>query len=924
MFINLLVDPDGGGYECDFGDVAWDLTAHDRILVSYAEPDGDRVFNRIGLSLFVNYRDDMVAGYSSDTDVTVSAEDSGASVKATADLIPGWGNWYQSLRSSWLPSIPDILPGDAVRTSTAGHALDIESVGLIAATLDVENDSIAGTITVPFPSPIDLPVECQSWAEGVEAPAKFSSARSDGSVPFACQWDPSSEWDIIPGQDLAVIYTDPAGGEVANIFSDPIAHLVISKSAEGQAAAGENFRFRVSFANLGGAAAEGVTVADTLPNDFAYLSDTSGLPVTVSGPGVAWDAGTVEPESKITFDIFATVPVQTGVFTNWVTINTTGYDSGDPGDKSDDWMGSIIANDTHLRVAGIGAVPEDPAPGQVLLYRVTICNDGSTASDDLVLEHTLPAGVDLLSWNSDSLPGWSQPVLGGDPVTLTVPSFPANSCSDVVIRSRVNAGIQFGTLLHNVAEIASDSDLDLGDNFLTYDHYVQRPRPNLAVTKGWAGGRLTPGGEARYRIGAVNQGNLELAPILLIETLPAGTVFVEAVLVQPGGSSPFPPTSIASGTVIWEISALEPGQELDLEVLLSIGSKAVPSTVISNSVEICIGQLPGGCDLGFLEQRYDDNVDTWTEVLRASGPNLRVGKTHEWQGDGRILYSIRFENVGSESVETVTVIDTLPVDVAFAGDYEIQFPRASSGFTDEGDRLIWEFDAVHPGEVGFIWFEVTLDHPGEPLTWFSNTAEITVHPEDVSPADNFYQDVAFSGGEVRRVDLMVAAHGEGVWGIAEPGTTVNVTTDFGSFQAWADPGCEGCWSVPSPGPLCPGQSVLVTAGDGSQPVDITISSPFEARQDAAAGTIFGRVDSLDTELIEAEPPGGYRSRFGYTSATGNYEIPFDYFPDEPGGVVRYQTRVDYALVTFHRHIDPSIFADGFECGDTAQWTLTAD
>ena len=923
-FISLSVDPDGGIYSCDFDDVAWDLTALDGVLVSYAEPDGDRVFNRIGLSLFVNYRDDLVAGYSSDTDVSVSTEDSGASVKATADLIPGWGNWYQTLSSSWLPSMPDIVPGDAVRLSTTNHNLDIDSVGLIAATLDVENDSIAGTITVSLPSPTDLPVECQSWAEGIDAPSKLSSARSDGSVPFSCQWNASSEWDIVPGQDLAVIYTDPAGGEVANVFSDPIAHLVISKNADGQAAAGENFRFRISFANLGDAAAQDVTVTDTLPKDFAYLSDTSGLPVTLNGSGVAWDAGTVEPESTITFDMFATVPVQTGVFTNWVTISTTDYDSGDPGDKSDDWVGSIVANDTHLRVAGIGAVPEDPAPGQLVVYRVTICNDGSTASDDLVLEHTLPAGVDLLSWYSDSLAGWSQPVPGGDPMTLTVPSFPANSCSDVVIRSRVNAGTQFGTLLHNVAEIASDSDLDLGDNFLIYDHYVQRPRPNVAVAKVWAGGSLTPGGYARYRIEVLNEGNWELGPLLLIETLPAGTGFVEARVIVPGGSSPFPPSSIGSGVVVWEIPALEAGEELTVEVLLSISPTALPSTIISNSVEICVGQLPAMCDLDFLEQRSDDNVGTWAEALRAPGPNLRVVKTHEWWGDERIGYSIRFENVGSDVVETVTVTDTLPVDVAYAGEYETQFPRAPSGFTDEGDRLIWDFDAVHPGEIGWIWFEVILNHPGEPLTWFSNVAEITVHPDDASPADNFFQNVAFSGGEVQSVDLMVAAHGEGVWGIAEPGTTVNVTTDFGTFAAWADPACEGCWSVPNPGPLCPGHSVLVTAGGGSKPVAITIPSPFEARQDAAAATIFGRVDSLDSELVEAEPPGGYRSRFGYTSSSGDYEIPFEHFPDEPGGVVRYRTQIDYAQVTFHRLIDLTIFSDGFECGDTAQWTVTAD
>ena len=54
-----------------------------------------------------------------------------------------------------------------------------------------------------------LEVECHPWNAPEGAPPKYSSAAPDGSVPYTCQWDPDTEWDIQAEQGVAVIYAEP-------------------------------------------------------------------------------------------------------------------------------------------------------------------------------------------------------------------------------------------------------------------------------------------------------------------------------------------------------------------------------------------------------------------------------------------------------------------------------------------------------------------------------------------------------------------------------------------------------------------------------------------------------------------------------------------------------------------------------------------
>ncbi len=57
------------------------------------------------------------------------------------------------------------------------------------------------------------------------APNKQDSVTPDGSDPYTCAWDPATEWDVAPGQDIAVVYWEPAGHQIYAVFHAPAAPL---------------------------------------------------------------------------------------------------------------------------------------------------------------------------------------------------------------------------------------------------------------------------------------------------------------------------------------------------------------------------------------------------------------------------------------------------------------------------------------------------------------------------------------------------------------------------------------------------------------------------------------------------------------------------------------------------------------------------
>ena len=900
--IDTTADTNGGSFSCDFDDVGWDLLRGDTVAVSYFEPDGDQVTNILTWPwVRVNYAHDWIgADYPAGHSFVYTVTDDLGAVKATGsaqtEFGAGWfgagwgGDGFHS--ESWSPETPDIQHGDFVYFSADDGYSNTLQVGLISGTIDIITNSLSGQVFAPG-FVISLTVECHPWGAwdaGIDAPSKSSWAEPDGSVPFECSWDPNTEWDILPGQDVGVMYLEPDDDMVINVFREPAAYLRIDKSAAGQLAAAGNYRFQIEYWNQGDAPAENVVITDTMVG-LSYLSDTSGLNHTGSGAGpIVWDLGTVDPESRGQFDLFVAVTAaESETVTNTAQIGSSSYSQGDPWERQSWWSGHVVPNDTHLYVAK-SAWTDDPAPGNDFIFAVNPCNFGGTASTQVTLTDQLPQTMELVYWWAQQ-PGWIEVTSDPRNLEVAIPTIPGGNCSEVYLRVNLTAEIEPGTPLTNTAWITANNDIESDDNQAFWEGNANEPHINLGISKWWAGGQLVTGGELNYDVSYFNSGNLPVGPFWITDTFPTGTTFSSAWFNDPLGGYPFEPIKVTDEYAVWTIPGLENGFAGDFTVQLNIDPGLTPGTILENLATISF--LPG-------EDTYGDNQAFWTEELFPPGPNLRISKWSSWNEAWQLNYDVAFENVGSETVSNVWITDTMPLDTHWDGWRKLEFdPNRLEDFNFIEGKLVWVFSELNPGEVGSLYFNANLDEPGAPLRWYTNTVEITIPPGDAHPGDNSYQDVAFSGGELHRVEFWLNQYGSSsMWGEAVPGFVVTVTTPVTQVTTFADPNCGGCWSVEDAGTINPGDSVEISAGKGLQPVSVVIPNPIDVAVDA--DEVYGQVGGWSERPVEVHGnwEGGYQV---VTSDPAGYFLAvYEDIPTGGNGYIRFSDEIDYAEVIYHR------------------------
>ena len=742
---------DGGTFSCDF-DGIWDIQPEHAVAISYEEPDGDRVTTIATLPwMRVNLKYNQVGGnYPAGQTLTITVRDSVDAVKATAagnsEWSSGWvGEGFETEEGDWVPMMPDIQPGDKVHIAADNGYTHTVTAGTIDASVDAANDTVSGRIYASSFSE-QLTVACHpwgAWEAGInDAPIKESSALPDGSDTFLCEWDPVTEWDMQPGQAIAVMYVEPDDQDrVIDVFEEPAPYLLVEKEGFGELAQGGNAHYRITLWNDGSGPAEDVLLTDYL-DGLTYLADTSGLAHSGSGSGpIVWVVGTVDPGQTIQFDLFTQVTASASdVVTNTISVSTsTTSDQGEAWEKSDSWVNYIYPNDTHLHVNKT-AWTDNPAPDQDVVFVLEACNDGSTGSTAVTLSDELGPGLSLESWWCNEV-GWIEESSDSNHLSVVRPAIASGECSRVYLRAHVAPSATLGQVLTNTVLIDAANDLSPDDNQATWEGEVDVPRKNVSIYKNWERGQLVPGGVIHYILHYQNTGNVPMGKLVLTDTFPVGTTFVGAWYHDPWGRYPFVPKTLTNEYAVWEIPGLENGFVGEVEVTLAIDAAVEPGTVLVNRAEI--DPLTGETDVS-------DNQAEWREMVYPSLPNLRIHTFHEWRSDSQLIFQIQFENIGSEPVSDIIVTDILPLGTEWDGWELIEFDLSrlnSYSFNQSSRTFRWDFSEILPGESGWIWVRANLSDPGTPLPQYTNIAEITLPDGDPSPEDNYAETTAYTGGE---------------------------------------------------------------------------------------------------------------------------------------------------------------------------------
>ena len=668
---------------------------------------------------------------------------------------------------SWVPNRPDIQEGDWVYGMVnrgQGYTSTVR-IGSISGTLDVEADTVSGTISVPWFSET-LNASCSVWQEN--GPGEEFQVDPNGGSYFCDFTSMGSGWDLLPGQNVGVQYREPDGNQVSNVFHAPAANVQIEKWAAGggQAMPGGTVVFRLRYGNQGDAVAATIRLTDTLPSDTTYVTDSSGVTPTVGLDSVVWILGPLGPGEERQFQLVLSNTAQLGdVLVNSADIWTL-YDQ-------DPWNNHAVAQVDVT--AGLPDVyvnknpnPGDPAPGQTMLWEIGYGNNGPVYSGPVILTDTLPANTTIVEWRSENGETMWADHSTASHLILEAPALPGHWGDRILLRLLVDAGVPVGTQLTNTVEIATAVDVDWNNNRQTRDDVkTNEPRWDSMVDKNFGGGLMVPGGEVNYNLHIRNNGNMATHTVLT-DTLPQGVSLSQAMDCSGPACVLFPPESRIGQVAVWDLGLMEPGAWAQLSVRADIGDGVQPGAVLTNCAELAIdGQ----------ESRPDDNSDCVVDRVNGPGPSLRIDKEYRWNWQGQLQYEIQFWNLGTTTLNNVKITDTLPANTSFSNNWSHWFPEGMQ-LEQLGNQLIWTIGSLEPAEGSGLRYEVNLDAGvvGVEGLCYTNTAVAPI-PGDVWPGDNQDVTTACTGPDVY-VEKWLSG------GVPEPGAIVTFTVEFGNKSPW--------------------------------------------------------------------------------------------------------------------------------------------
>ncbi len=536
-------------------------------------------------------------------------------------------------------------------------------------------------------------------------------------------------------------------------------------------------------------------VIDTLPASMAYVSGSAvvaaattrtgtSIPAPVitedalnhrvvfdfTGPIVITDSDPLTDDDTFTITLQAVVlndvANQAGVtLTNTATVQADG--------------GAIISATDDISLVEpdltISKSVNNPAPtvDEEITFTLDLAHTAASGADalDVVIEDTLPSGLNYVSGSAVMPAGWTF-TLNGNVVTFEGDLLLATATAQFTYRAVVDNTTPIGTTLTNTAvttwtsmpgDPTEQRTGDDGPGGALNDYADQDTASvvfhavDMAVTKSDDPTTITPSPPApgvpsvlRYTINYSNLGNIAATNVVITETVPQFSRFNKTTST---GGNTMPPTgwdcadlSPAGTTCNFNIATVPAGGSgtLYFDVVID---ESVPAntTEILNTVTIKADEK---------ETDYTNNSDDEDTPLIAA-PDMAIEKT-----DGvtvvspgvELTYTLTVRNNGNEGATGVVVKDVLPYNVTYVSGSAS--PPYSSMTTQPNppnpDQTVitWNVPGeVAAGDVLTFTFRVLVDDPMPAgVTQIDNVATVEddgTNGPDPTPGDNTTTDTDY-------------------------------------------------------------------------------------------------------------------------------------------------------------------------------------
>ena len=528
----------------------------------------------------------------------------------------------------------------------------------------------------------------------------------------------------------------------------------------------------------------------------------------------------------------------------------------------------------------------DVSPGDTLRYTLTLDNTGAAAASNIVIDDVpdansaLVVGSVVASTGSVTIGNTA----GDTSVQVTIASLAAGDTAiieyDTVIDSPLPAGV---TEVINQAAFDSD-ELPPGPSDDPGEPGPDDPTrvpvnaaPDLSITKIAGGASTAPGSTLAYTLNYANNGNQDATGVEITEAVPANTSF-----------------NAAASDPAWSCTGTTPGSTCTLALgnLAAGGSSSavfavdVDSPLPAGVTEILNAVVIADDGSNGPDPTPGDNEDDETTPVDAA-PDLTLSKSDGGASTvpgGSVVYTLSYENVGSQDATGVEITETVPANTSFDAS------ASTAGWScvpdsSAGSVCTLAIGALAAGDSGSAAFAVIVDDPVDAsVTSIYNVARVDddgSNGPDPTPGNNEDDEsTPLTVTPQMAIDKALTNAPDPI----EPGSALTYTiTAFNTGNVTlqnviiSDPlitptgGTSPCASV-APGGTCTligtytvtqgdvdaGQIVnTATAGSDQTPdEDDTVTTPIEqnpgiglVKQITSTGAPYGEGDTITYELV---------------------------------------------------------------------------
>ncbi len=396
--------------------------------------------------------------------------------------------------------------------------------------------------------------------------------------------------------------------------------------------------YAVTVTNDGPANATNVVVSDTLPGGVSYFSDDDGGGNYNSTTG-RWNIDSLVSTASATLRITATVDAGTAGDTITNSAVIIGADQGDLVSSNDEDDAVLTVLNAELAIDK--DVSEDiPSPEWIIVYTVTLTNNGPDNATGVVVSDTLPVSM---TWKSHDTTQGSYDRISG---IWNVGSLNDDISATLYITAEVGWAPD-NTLITNTAVISASDQSDRDPSNNRDDRLVAVNGAELEVVKTVDDSEPNEGNTITYTVAVTNNRSYTTTNVTVSDTLPSGVTYGGPCAAarregKDGGSRWGAEQERKKATLHFTatVNVGAAGQAITNTAAISTSSRADP---IPENNQDGAGIVPQGADLVI------------TKTVNNDTPN-----------EGTIItYTITVTNTGPADTKDVVVSDTLPSGVAY-------------------------------------------------------------------------------------------------------------------------------------------------------------------------------------------------------------------------------------------------------------------